>query len=108
MMVVSARSSAGLPQRRSGYDNDKTMTIMAEQSTVQGGGPVGGLVDMAARLVRLQLDMMVGGLRAATSLLVPVGKASVDMSLGMLKTFSRVLDGVSSALAPKQAQAPRV
>ncbi|TCD47245.1 hypothetical protein [Chlorobium sp. N1] len=83
------------------------MDTMAEQSTGQGRGPVGGLVDMAARLVQLQIDLVAGGVRAATAVLVPVARVSLDMSVGMLRTYSRVLEGVTQALVPKKAQAPQ-
>lgn len=56
----------------------------------------------------MQVDLVAGGIRAAMAVFVPLSKASIDITLGMLKTFSRVMEGVSSALAPKQAQAPRV
>ncbi|WP_157858119.1 hypothetical protein [Pelodictyon luteolum] len=75
---------------------------MAEETTVQGRGATSGLVDATARLGQLQVEMMAGGLRAVMALLVPLSRASVELSLGMLKTFSRVMDGITTALVPKR------
>jgi hypothetical protein len=85
-----------------GYNNDKTMMDMADETTVQGRGATSSLVDATARIGQLQVEMMAGAFKAVLALLVPLSRASVDLSLSMLKTFSRVMDGVTTALVPKR------
>ena len=75
---------------------------MANETNNDFSGALSNLLDTAGKLVQQQADLLSSGVKAAVSVIEPLGKTAIDLIGSATNTLGQVLQSVSSTLAPKK------
>ncbi|MEI6847867.1 MAG: chlorosome envelope protein B [Chlorobiaceae bacterium] len=75
---------------------------MSNGSNVDFSGTINNLVDTIGKLAQLQVDVLNNTIKTAAQFIEPLGKTTTDLAGNLVNTFTQVLQGVSSAIAPKK------
>jgi chlorosome envelope protein B len=60
------------------------------------------LLDTAGKLAQQQIDLLSSGVKAVTQIVEPLAKTAIDLVGSASNTVGQVLQGISSAIAPKK------
>ena len=65
-------------------------------------GAVTNLVETLGKIAQQQLEMLTGGIKSAAGLVEPLAKTATDLVSNIVGALNQVLQGISSAIAPKK------
>ncbi len=65
-------------------------------------GAVSTFIETLGKLAQQQVEIQSNGLKAAAQLVEPLGKIATDLVGNVFGTVNQVLQGISSAIAPKK------
>jgi chlorosome envelope protein B len=77
-------------------------TLAPVQAQGQGQFSVDNLMETISKFVQSQVELITNGIKSATDVIEPVGKAAIELTVNVLNAVNQILQNVSASIAPKQ------
>ncbi|MCX6179368.1 MAG: hypothetical protein NT163_08420 [Chlorobiales bacterium] len=75
---------------------------MADETMTKYQGEAHALPDIIGNIIRFPFEVVKVGVGSAANVIVFVGTTSINLVSNVLSTVTQVLQGISSAITPKQ------
>ena len=75
---------------------------MANETANGIANAVSNLVETVGKLGQMQVEMITNGLKSASEVFEPLSKTSIELAGNVVNALIQVLQGVSTAIAPKK------
>ena len=75
---------------------------MANETANGIAGAVSNLVETVGKLGQMQVEMIANGFKSASEVFEPLSKTSIELAGNVVNALIQVLQGVSTAIAPKK------